>query len=93
MTGRGWGNDLTFAPDKDPKTAKATGWRDGLKGGDYLLLNNPASSFGVSYYKIKAVTYCVDPPDMWHADLEWVPIGKCKHLITNPDILSVLDAI
>ena len=91
MTKRGWGNDLSFTPDKDPKTATARGWRSGINQGDHLMLNNPASPFGVSYYLVESIKYYADPPDMFAAALRWIPFAKCKALVTNENTLRAME--
>lgn len=55
------------------------------------MLSNANSGFGVSFYLVESIRYFADPPDMWSAAIRWVPIEKCRHLITDTDTLAVLD--
>jgi hypothetical protein len=69
---RGWGWDLTFRPsDREGLTAKAMGHGEGIATGDYLLLGKVGAS--TTRYRVEAIRYLGDPPDMWAAELRFAP--------------------
>ncbi len=72
-TARYWGHDYTFTPIDGGRKGSAMGWGDGLRVGDYIILEHKGSRNGSSRYRIKSVEYYRDPPDMWSADLEFAP--------------------
>ena len=67
---RYWGHDIVFRPIDGGHKASASGWGNGLKRGDYILMSN---GDGETRYKIDKIEYCLDPTDMWHADLSFAP--------------------
>jgi hypothetical protein len=68
---RGYGDDFSITPDKDPRTARLTIFRRGLiRVGDYLSV--PADAFKVLY----RVTDVRTPPDP--GDLHFVKAEHCK---------------
>lgn len=67
---RYWGHDYTFEPTNGGKTGRMMGWGNGIKKGDYLLLQNGA---GTTRYKVKSIKYFSDPSDMWSATVEFAP--------------------
>ncbi len=69
-TTRGWGHDYTATPIDGGLKLDMAGWGYGLRAGDYLLLKNGTGS---SRYKIEALRYKSDPPDMWFATAAFAP--------------------
>lgn len=72
-TKRTWGHDYIFQPIRGGLRGQATGWGKEINKGDLLLLENKANKSGSSLYKVVSILYFADPPDMWSAELEWVP--------------------
>lgn len=68
---RCWGHDYTLTPDPDPVTARITGWGDGLRQHDLLLI--PHSEGGSCFYEIEQIEYRRDPDDMWFSRCRFVP--------------------
>jgi MioC protein len=70
-TDRIWGHDFIFRPiDVEGRNATMMGWGKGLEKGDYMILPNQGTT---TRYKITAVEYFRDPPDMWKASVEFAP--------------------
>ena len=69
-TKRYWGHDFTFSPKSFEASAHMMGWGKGIKKGDYLVLPNTEKT---TRYQIMSIEYFTDPPDMWSADVEFVP--------------------
>lgn len=69
-TARYWGHDFTFAPLPGSR-GSMSGWGEGLKAGDYLLL--PHNEGGTTRYVIDKIEYYRDPRDMWHATVSFAP--------------------
>jgi len=72
-TKRYWGHDYSFAPRGGGHYGHAMGWGYGIHVGDLLLLDNKLSARRDSLYRVLQIKYFSDPPDMWTAELEWVP--------------------
>lgn len=72
---RGWGHDYTWDPREGGLAGHATGWGCGIQEGDYLLLksHSPDSRDGRTRYQVKSISYYLDPPDMWSAELQFAP--------------------
>lgn len=65
-----WGHDCIVRPVDGGMKLDLTGWGDGLRTGDFILLRNGTGS---SRYRLDAVRYEYDPPDMWHATASFAP--------------------
>lgn len=70
---RYWGHDYAIKPDPDPITARVTGWGDGVRQHDLLLLPN---GDGACFYEIETIERPRDPGDMWFADCRFVPVSS-----------------
>lgn len=64
-----WGHNTIITPDPDPTTASVTGWGDGVRQHDLLLLPNGESA---CFYVIETIRRPGNPPDMWTAHCRWV---------------------
>jgi len=69
-TRRGWGHDYTFTPIAGGLTARMSGWGDGIKAGDFLILPNGTQT---TRYRVESIRYEWDPKDMWHATVAFAP--------------------
>lgn len=75
---RCWGHDYILAPDSDPTTARISGWGDGLREGDFLLLTHPETRI-IVVYQLEEVAYYGkpgDPGDQWHGRVRFVPAAS-----------------
>lgn len=68
-TKRGWGHDYMVTAIKG-NAISLLGWGTGISDGDFLLLQNGQGS---TRYKINAVRYRIDPPDMWRIEATFAP--------------------
>lgn len=66
----GWGHDYTFTPINGGVKGTATGWGQGIKKGDFLILRQPPHG---TRYKVDSIKYFSDPTDMWSAELTFAP--------------------
>jgi hypothetical protein len=90
---RYWGHDYTLTPDPNPVTARITGWGDGLRRHDLLVV--PHHAGGACFYEIEQIEYRMDPSDMWSARCRFVPgsskLGqKAAAALNGPAEFSVL---
>lgn len=69
-TARSWGHDCIFRPIDGGLRASITGWGRDIVEGDYLILPNDGDT---SRYRIDAIRYEFNPPDMWHASASFAP--------------------
>ncbi len=71
--GRSWGHDYVFTATADGQgTMQGWGPRGGhIEAGDYLILatDDPQGT----RYRVEAVSYYHDPPDMWRARVSFAP--------------------
>jgi hypothetical protein len=69
---RTWGDDYTFRPvdGTEGRQAMITGWKSGIRAGDYLILQNNAAT---TRYQVDWVEYERDPVDMFHALIWFAP--------------------
>lgn len=65
------GHDYTLTSNPDPVTARITGWGHGIREGDYLAIPRPQD--GCALYRIEALRYTDDPPDMWFTTSRLLP--------------------
>jgi hypothetical protein len=72
---RCWGHDYVFTPDSDPTTARITGWGDGLRKGDFLLLTHPETRI-IVVYELEEVAYYGNPGDMWRGRARFIPAAS-----------------
>lgn len=73
-TNRYWGHDYGITEIINKDTIRMYGWGRGIKKGDFILLEN--NSHGIresTRYKITAIEYKDDPPDMWTATAKFAP--------------------
>jgi hypothetical protein len=71
-TVRGWGWDYTIRKvEEDGRLVRAAGWGEGIRQGDYLILQSKTS--GSTRYQVERIEYKQDPRDMWFADLTFAP--------------------
>ena len=47
-----------------------TGWRSGIKNGDFLILKQ---TDGTTRYLVESIRYESDPNDMWFAEASFAP--------------------
>lgn len=70
-TKRFWGHDFTIMEIVDGgQQLHMMGWGHGIQKGDYLLLPNKGAT---THYKVHAVDYFADPPDMWKLVAKFSP--------------------
>ena len=70
-TERSWGHDFAIQKvENGGMNLGASGWGDGIRVGDFLILPNKDST---ARYEVEGITYYHDPPDMWRADLKFSP--------------------
>ncbi len=69
-TSRCWGHDYVFRPIDNGQRGDLTGWGNGIRRGDFLLLQNGTGS---TRYRVERITYYPDPPDMWEASVTFAP--------------------
>lgn len=74
---RYWGHDYTLTPDPDPITARIIGWGRNLREGDLLIIPRKESS-AAAFYRIEALEYKADPPDMWFT--------TCRFTLASSDL-------
>lgn len=67
---RTWGDDYTFTPLDGGQRGTVTGWKEGIKTGDYLILRN---GDGTTRYQTTYVQYFDDPTDMFSAEVKFAP--------------------
>lgn len=72
-TERYWGHDYTFKPLVGGLHGRMTGWGRGIKGGDYLIIQNGQET---SRYIVDSISYYRDPSDMWEAEVSFAPRTK-----------------
>jgi hypothetical protein len=66
-----WGHDYTIRAVIDGgRRLLLTGWGEGVRRGDFILLDNKGRS---TRYRIDAIEYDRDPPDMWKATVSFAP--------------------
>jgi hypothetical protein len=53
------------------------GWGHGIKEGDKLLLKSKTNRTGSTMYKVDSISYYNDPPDMFSAQVSFVPRHYC----------------
>ena len=75
---RCWGHDYALTPDKDPTTARISGWGGGLCIGDFLLLTHPETRIIVVYQLTEVEYYSKpgDPGDQWHGRARFIPANS-----------------
>lgn len=81
------GHDYTFTPKDGGQRAHAMGWGRGIQNGDFLLLETVKNPDGKARYRVDTIAYFSDPPDMWSADLTFVPrqfCSDCRQEATDP---------
>src|SRR4051812_31673426 len=71
---RYWGHDYTLAPNPDPVTARITGWGDGLREGDLLLISRQGG--GACLYEIETLRWADGVSDMWFTTSRFVPASS-----------------
>lgn len=70
---RHWGHDFAVTHvAADGLRLSVSGWGDGIRRGDYLVLPNRA---GATRYRVEEIAYAADPPDMWHAECRHAPMA------------------
>lgn len=66
---------------------EATGWKGGIKEGDFFLLTQTSREVDVNpttRYKVARIRYFVGPSDMWVATLEFAPrVNQTKERIDD----------
>ncbi len=63
-----WGHDAIVTQVSDGGQAvRVAGWGPGITEGDFLMLKGPSS------YRVDAIRYESDPPDMWFATCTYAP--------------------
>jgi len=67
---RYWGHDYIFNPVDGGKRGQMSGWGEGIKAGDYLILQNGDAT---TRYQVTHIEYHNDPEDMWIADVKFAP--------------------
>lgn len=76
-TSRGWGHDFCIRDViKGGRVLKASGWGNGIEKGDFIIIPNsnpPPGANDSTRYRVKEISYCSDPRDMWHATLTFAP--------------------
>ena len=70
FTDRYYGHDYCFYPIDHGLRGQMIGWGDDVHVGDYLILQNPPNG---TRYRVTSISYYVDPPDMWTANVEFDP--------------------
>lgn len=69
---KGWGHDLVFRPEDNGLRAEISGWGSGLKAGDFILIaDREKDPQGTTRYRITAIKYHSNPPDMWSGQAEF----------------------
>lgn len=69
---RGWGHDFGITKLwREGKRSSAYGWGEGIRKGDFLLLDNQEGQ--AARYKVLKVQYSANVLDMWFADLKHAP--------------------
>lgn len=66
---REWGHDFSVLAVSG-HTIRISGWGAGIRPGDHLILPNGHQS---TRYRVTAIEYKTDPPDMWFADATFDP--------------------
>jgi len=70
-TDRAWGHDYVIhSVHDDGLKLDASGWGEGVKTGDFMLLQNGNTS---TRYQVATISYLPDPRDMWRAELGFAP--------------------
>lgn len=68
---RYWGHDYAITKNIDSgRRLRVSGWGPQMKVGDLILLDNRGRE---TCYRIAEYRPVMDPPDMWHAVLEFTP--------------------
>jgi len=71
---RTWGHDYTVLEVKSGGASiRLSGWGNGLRDGDFILLQN---GDGSTRYLLRDVKYLYDPRDMWFAVGEFAPRSR-----------------
>lgn len=69
-TARYWGHDYTFDPKDGGMKGRMMGWGHGIEAGHFLIIQNGEAA---TRYRVDAIRYMGDPPDMWSADVSFAP--------------------
>lgn len=70
---RYFGHDYAITSDADPGAPRITGWGDGVRQGDLLLLQ---TDDGACFYQIEVLNRPGDPGDMWFTRCRFVPASS-----------------
>lgn len=70
FTRRKWGHDYTFEPIDTGLRGHMSGWKMGIREGDYLILRNGEAT---TRYQVETIRYMTDPRDQWFADVRFAP--------------------
>lgn len=84
---RRWGHDYTVS-SITPDGVRISGWGRGLQAGDYLILDGDylipdEGAAPTTRYRIEHIDYCMNPPDMWHAQAFFAPRPRNEEDIAN----------
>ncbi len=73
-----WGHDYAIHRVVDGgKRLCVSGWGRGIEDGHVLFLAMRTNHDGRAKYRVESIRYHLDPPDMWAADLVFVPRKWC----------------